>query len=219
MIQPNYPLDREISSRLLASADTSATALHVILAAAYGDDLYGDADTPELDPVLLWRLAREDFSVTIPEANENKINAIKTAVATDLFYEQEEAFVAICLALFNGDMGDMVEGFMEDITLQEALWGVFEVGLNRDDDMDFSVQVVRRIEREMEQEAQEGEHEFAYFQRGLIAGKSGIVSELRALDVAEEQLAQVRNFDETPIHDEAGNLLSPNGSVLIPAML
>ncbi len=216
-----YPLNREVSSRLLADPETSATALQMILQAAYGDDYW---DYENTDPILLWALAREDFSVTIPEENENKINALRMATCSDAFYENEEAFVAVCLALVEGDMGDMVSGFMEDIDLSEALWGLFEVALNRDDIMEPSPRILRRIQAEMDDTVEDGEHPFPFYVRTLIEGKTRIIDELRALGVGEELLEQIRNFDETPIHDAEGNLLpgltsnNPPGEYTGPGM-
>lgn len=208
MITPTYPLDREVSSRLLADPETSATALHVIVLTAYGDAVYGseEEDIPPIDPVLLWALLREDFSVTVPEANENRINALMTALITDGFYEVEEVFVATCLALYNGDMGDIVSGFMEDITLVEALWGIFEVALNRNDDLDFHPRIVARIRAEMAEAVEETDHPFSYFVRGLIEGKTQIVRELTMLGAPDEAIAHVVNFDETPVHSDLGML-------------
>lgn len=210
MITPTYPLDREVSSRLLADPETSATALHVIVLTAYGDAVYGDEsiDLPPIDPVLLWALIREDFSVTVPEANENRINALMTALMTDSFYEIEEVFVATCLALYNGDMGDIVSGFMEDITLVEALWGIFEVALNRNDDLDFHPRIMTRVRAEMRDAVEETDHPFAYFVRGLIEGKTQIVREMTMLGVPDDAITHVVNFDETPIHSDLGILES-----------
>lgn len=208
MITPTYPLEREVSSRLLADPETSATALHVIVLTAYGDALYGDEeqDMPPLDPVLLWTLLREDFRVTVPECNENKLNALITAITTDAFYENEEVFVATCLALYNGDMGDMVTGIMEDVTLTEAMWGIFEVALNRNDDLDFSPAIVTRIQSEMRESMEESDQPFAYFVRDMIEGKTQIVKELALLGVPEEAIAHVVNFDETPLHTDNGKI-------------
>lgn len=215
-MQPNYPLNREVSSRLLADPETTATTLQLILSTAYGEDYW---DFEEMDPVVLWRAVREDFSVTIPETSENKVNALRTATVTDIFYEHTEPFIATCLALSQGDMGDMVSGMLEDITLPECLWGIFEVGLSRDDDVDFSEEIIRLVEKEMQEAVEEGYTDFAYFVRALIEGKTTIIREFEALGVPPEAIALVRNFDETPIHDDEGNIESPGGSKLIPAYM
>jgi hypothetical protein len=203
-------------SRLLAEPDTSSTSLHLILLAEFGDDLYGDEDSPPMDPVLIWRLIRDRFRVTVPEENENKINALMIGVSTDVFYEEPQAFIAISMALYSGDIGDMVSGVMEDPTLNELLWGIFEVALNRDDDMEFSESIHRVIQAETESAVEEDMSDFSYFERNLIAGKSKILKELAMLGAPPEVMAQVRNFDSTPIHNEQGDIVSPNGSVVMP---
>ena len=201
-----YPLDREQSSRLLAEPDTSATALHMILLGAYGPELYGEEGEPQMDPVELWVRVREDFSVTVPEENENRINALMLAVSTDNFYSDPVTFSAVCLGIHDGDLADMVAGVMEELTLPEMLWGIFEVALNRDDDMEFQAPVWRIIERETRESVEEEAGEFSYFERGLISGKTQIIRELRLLKAPDEVINQVRVFDETPVHDEEGNL-------------
>jgi hypothetical protein len=216
MTRSEFPLDREMCGRLLAEPDTSSTALHLILLTEFGDDLYGDEDSPAMDPVLIWRLVRERFSVTVPEENENKINAMMLGVSTDVFYEDPQAFIAISMALYSGDLGDIVSGIMEDPTLNELLWGIFEVALNRDDDMEFSESIHRVIQAETEAAVEEDMAEFAYFERNLIAGKTKILDELAMMGAPAEVVAQVRNFDATPIHNERGDIVSPNGSIVMP---
>lgn len=213
-LRPDFPLDPAACGHLLADPDTTATSLHLILLSAYGDDLYGDEDEPPMDPVLIWRLAREDFSVTIPEENENKVNAIMTGVMSDAFYADPLTFVSVCMALYTGDLGDLVSGVMEDPTLPELLWGIFEVALNRDDDMEFSPAVYAVVRKEMEDAAEEEAREFSYFERALIAGKTKVIEEMSAMGAPPEAKEQVYRFDSTPVHDAEGNLLLPDGSVL-----
>lgn len=219
MIRPDFPLDHAACGELLANPDTTATALHTILLTAYGDDLYGADGGGQIDPVLLWTLLREDFSVTVPEENENRINALMLGVGTDAFYQDLRAFRAICMALYDGDMGDLVSGMLEQVTLSEILWGVFEVALNRDDNMELEPRILQVVRDTMAREREDGDFEFTYFVRALIAGKTQIVRELTAIGCPEAVLRQVVNFDETPIHTDAGELITPTISMVQPALL
>lgn len=218
--RPDFPLNREACARLLAEPDTTATTLHLILLAEFGDDLYGGEENVTMDPVLIWRLARERFSVTIPEENENKINALMLAVSSDKFYDEPLVFISVCMALYSGDLGDLVTGYMEDPTLNELLWGIFEVALNRDDDMEFSDAVYQVVIKEsqeaIEEFTEEDSAEFRYFERELISGKSKIIREFGLIGAPEFALEQVKNFDATPVHDSEGNLMTTDGVIISP---
>lgn len=200
MLTAASPLDRDTCARLLADPETSATTLHLIVLTTYGDAVYGDPDQGlmPIDPVLLWALIREDFGVTVPESNENKLNALITAISTDAFYETEEAFVATCLALYNGDMGDIVNGILEDITAPEALWGMYEVALNRNDDMDFHPSIIARILRELADAPEDTDDPLQYYLRDMVENKMRFLVELEALQIPEDVLLQIVNFNWDP---------------------
>lgn len=115
------PLDPKAVYRLLADDGAFATSLHIVLLAAYGPSIY------EVDPLELILRLEEDFNVRVTDLNENKIKAILLATATDLFYDNPEAFRGTCETLTNGDPGVEV---VEILTIPEVLWGVWEVELN-----------------------------------------------------------------------------------------
>lgn len=185
-------VDIRLVGDLLADPESSATVLHAMLLAFYKDELYGndEAGIPAMDPVELWIRVREDFRVSVHENNENKINAIMLAMSTDLFYDDPEVFVAICLALFDGDIGDMVSGVMEDITVPEMLWGIYEVELNRDDYQAFAPSIVRIIDEAISQEAEDRDTDEAdvlpYFERIINEKRQQMLGEMRLLGWPEE---------------------------------
>ncbi len=115
------PLDPKAVYRLLADDGSFATSLHIVLLAKYGSVIY------EVDPLELILRLEEDFNVRVTDSNENKIKAILMATATDLFYDNPEAFRGTCETLTNGDPGVEV---VEILTVPEVLWGVWEVELN-----------------------------------------------------------------------------------------
>ena len=114
-------LDPKAVYRALADDGTFATCLHIICLTQYGEEIY-TWDILE----LLTRL-EEDFNVRVTDDNENKLNAICMATSTDIFYEDPEAFRGICETLANGDPGI---GMLENLTLPEAVFGLYVVELN-----------------------------------------------------------------------------------------
>lgn len=136
-------LDPKVVFRLLEDTSTFATILHIILLQRYGKDIYSE------DPLELFLRLKDDYGVTIPEDNESKINAILLVTSTDIFYEEPEAFRAICNTLTEGDPGiDM----LDDLTVAELFWGTYEVELNHGPG-EFQPAVSARIEFELTQES------------------------------------------------------------------
>jgi len=192
-------MNRKVAPDLLADPDTSATVLHAILLAEYGDELYGDVDTEPMDPIELWSNVREDFGVTIPDENENKINALMLALSSDAFFEDPLAFVSICRSLLSGDLGDLVEGLIDDIdiTIPEMLWGMLEVDLNRDDEPQFSRGVQKVIDWNISQEAADNEEldedeVLPYYDDVVEKEKARLLHDLRILEVPAEALREAK---------------------------
>lgn len=131
----------------LTDPNTFATVIHSVLLAAYGHDIY------EVDPVELFLRLEEDFGTKPIEEVENRINAILTATATDLFFEDPEAFQTISETLTTGDPGLEL---LEPLTLPEAIWGAYEVELNHGPGQ-FSNSVSKVLDRVMAQESVDAE--------------------------------------------------------------
>lgn len=149
------PFPVEAAAKLLRESGTLGTPLLAIALTAYGPELFGnpEAGIPPLDPIELWARLEEDFRAQLPEALENRMNAIITAVSTDLFYEDPLAFTSIGLALANGNLGTLPDGILEELTLPEAVWAAYEVALNRDDDMPMAPPVLRLFDEIITQES------------------------------------------------------------------
>ncbi len=215
-MQPHVmKIDRRTVGDLLADPETSATVLHAVLLAFYKEDLYGDAaqGIPPMDPVELWVRVKEDFHVNAHENNENKINALQLAIATDAFYEDPLAFISICLALYDGDVGDMVTGAMEEPTVAEILWGIYEVELNRDDNQPFSDSVMSVIDNaiasEAEEQSEDPEDILPGYEKLLELKRQKMFDEMRLLEWPESIIRRIAMGDITPRHDENAELLQP----------
>jgi len=102
MLSKNFPFKRETCASALADISTPAVVLFAIVSAAYGSEMYPDEPGEEpWDPVTLWHHLREDFKVEVSIEAENRLNAIRTAIETDLFYlDVEPSRWPLCTALW-----------------------------------------------------------------------------------------------------------------------
>lgn len=209
MLRTSLPFSRDSAADALSNPDTFGTVLHLIVLSAYGDELYGDPDNgvDPLDPVELYARIKEDFRVELTEEGENKLQAILLAVSTDAYFDDVSAFVAISHTLTNGDLGDLVNGFLEEISVPEFMWGAYEVLLNRDDQPEFSAAVQREIqnivasESDEEDSAQEGASG-SYYQRYVDNQKLELAQQLTDLGLDEAQVSQFVNNSEESKHKE-----------------
>ena len=200
-----FPFDKRLAADFLADTETTATVLHMIILAAYGDEVYGslDNDIEAAEPVELWLRLKEDFSVNIPESNENKVNALMLALSTEAFYDDPLAFISICNALYSGDLGDLVNGALEDLTMPEMLWGIYEVELNRGDSEGFAIPIDRLIDEIIRNEAEDNEELEApevvpYYERFVAEMRDDMLVQMRMLGVDESVIKKILKEDLTP---------------------
>lgn len=197
-----------------------ATPLLVIVLSTYGDRaLADDPETGEerLDPIELWNMVERDYRTTIPLEAENRLNAIMLALTSDLFFEDPIVFTAVCGALSQGELPDMVNGFMDDLvehlTLAECLWGLYEVALVRDDDLPLGPRIEALIERiardEVEEDVGDPLQIIPHYERFVIKQRHEMIQQLRLLGLPEEMLARLAAEDPTPYNDDAGQWEDP----------
>lgn len=215
MLDPTFALDRRACADVLREAETPATVCMLILIAAY-PDILGD-DTP--DVLELWQAVNEDFSTTLHEDNENKVNALITALTTNAFYEDPEVFEAVSLGL-GGDLGDLVEGVLEEATLAEMMWAAWEVGLWRTDDPEFSESIQRRwrevLNTEMDEESLTVPQVLPWFERLIVEGKTDIIRNMLRTKFPDLVIKEIIRHDTTPLLDAQGRLVDPSAA-LVPA--
>lgn len=118
-------LDKKEVFKALTDSETYATVLLAICLISYKDETF------KVDPLTLAQWLKEDYEAVLSEPNENKLNAIITALTTDYFYMDLGVFKSICQTLSDGDPGVFDPNF-EDPTFVEVLWGIYEVALNSD---------------------------------------------------------------------------------------
>jgi len=200
-----FPFDKRLAADLLADTETTATVLHMIILAAYGDEVYGSLEhgVEAADPVELWLRIKEDFSVTVPESNENKVNALMLALSTEAFYDDPLAFISISNALYSGDLGDLVDGALEDLTMPEMLWGIYEVELNRGDSEGFAMPIDRLIDEIIKNEAADNEdleetEVVPYYEKFVAEMRDDMLIQMRMLGVDEVVIKKILKEDLTP---------------------
>ncbi len=204
-----FPFDKRLAADLLADTETTATVLHMIILAAYGDEVYGSLEhgIEPADPVELWLRIKEDFSVTVPESNENKVNALMLALSTEAFYDDPLAFISISNALYSGDLGDLVDGALEDLTMPEMLWGIYEVELNRGDSEGFALPIDRLIDEIIKNEAEDNEdleeaEVVPYYEKFVAEMRDDMLVQMRMLGVDEMVIKKILKEDLTPAQNE-----------------
>lgn len=106
---------------VLKDPDATATTLITILMDRLGSDILN------WDPATLEFEIMDTFGLReVPEVNLAKINAIITALTTNLFYVSVETFHHICNAL-NGSSAGFE--YWDPVTAEEAAWAITEMEL------------------------------------------------------------------------------------------
>lgn len=112
-----------VRQELLQSSKTMATVVHAIIRDKYGDEAY------TWDPLTVALEIKADFSVDpVPEVMD-RWSAIQVVMTGDSFFNRIDSFLAVCNAFASGDP---FFGTFDPVTVEEAAWGVAEVGMNRD---------------------------------------------------------------------------------------
>ena len=140
---------------VLLDADTTATTLMAAVVRVLGDDAFEGENGVPPDPLDLWAGIHDRLGIWIPEANENKINAMLTLLSGDGFYEDPVVFSAVANSLSTGDLGEAVNGVFEPPTAAEAVWAIYEAGLLEEEDRDFDEPVIRFLDGIFSEEVDE----------------------------------------------------------------
>lgn len=91
-----------------------------------------EQDLSEVNTAVLLKQLEEEYTVNIPEENENRINAVILAVTTDLFFTNVNVMKAITLAFVDGDIGNIPDGEEEEVEVADILRASAEMALITD---------------------------------------------------------------------------------------
>ena len=170
-------LNKEEATKALSDDSTFATVAHAICILTFGETLY------EMDPLDIFMSLQEEYGIELSDAVSERIQAIMLATSTDAFYDDPEAFRAIANTLLEGDAGFLM---MDDLSIPEILWAVYEVGINHGD-RDFAPAVERLINKEIENEGIEQVDELEeaeqipYFDQAIEELRDTLMSQLNAI--------------------------------------
>ena len=139
------PNSKAVLRSFLGSDESYATVLLLLLGDAYGKEAF------KWSPTTISMQLEEDFSVTLPESNLDKIMAAINVITTNYFYQDLNKFITIC-NVFSGDSAEHKEPDLADTS--EIIWGMSESFLlwppQEDDasyDTQFSAEIVEYIRR------------------------------------------------------------------------
>jgi len=177
-----FRFDLREASELIRDESTYGLVLITILLEAYGEQLF------EVDSIELYLEIEEDFRAIMSEAGENRVQACLISMMSDDFYTDPLILRAVAMALYEGSLGDLVNGVLEPVEVPEVLWAVYEVGLLRDDDAEFSQSTKKWLEELMESTAEELDLEsedevLPYYVRALEPEKAELKRQLDLLGV------------------------------------
>lgn len=120
-------LNQAAIPELLIDTATMGLTLSFILESEFDiEDLYGSRDKDHLDPLAIIQHLEHKFRLDLPSAVENRIQAALVLRTTQGFENDVMIFTGIVLALYDGYLGDLVTGVLEDLNIEEVMWGIFE---------------------------------------------------------------------------------------------
>lgn len=174
------------AGNLLTEDATFGTVAHIIAHMAFGDEMYA------MDPLELFQNLEEEYRVQMSEDVQQKLQAVLLAVSSDAFFQDPEAFRAICNTLVEGDPGFLT---FDDLTIPEILWSSYEVSLNHPG-ADFSPQVEKLIDRELKEEGEdldslEEAENVPYFDRAVNSLRDEFAEQLDRLEIDSGQLPKL----------------------------
>lgn len=144
-------LDDKVIRTVLGDSDTQGFILFTIVLQEFGDAVMGDADAgvDPMDPAEMWAGLNSRFGTWITEEGENRVNAIITGLQDGRFWQDLETFMAVSTALFDGDLGDMIDVGFEDLSATEVMWAILEMSLvlNTDEAPEFSLNIREYVDQ------------------------------------------------------------------------
>jgi hypothetical protein len=140
--------------------------------------------------------------VDLPTCAENRLNAAITLRTTSAFEDTVQGFVAITLALTEGQMGDMITGGMEEPDLDECIWACFEASCI-DTQMGAMSQAVAQFLTGLEdsEHADPEEHDGSAEGEDFANQLQELVEQLTKLGLAAEQISEICARGEAAISD------------------
>lgn len=120
-------MSSDAAKAILTDSNSVTTAIATILEDTFPlDQLYGMAGDEGMDIDTIVDALQSRFGGTIPQAVRNRIQAVCVLRETDSIENDVAAFNGFVLACVDGHLGDLVNGMLEEVSIEEASWGLFE---------------------------------------------------------------------------------------------
>jgi hypothetical protein len=200
--QQRAKLDEGKMRVALGDADTSGFVLLTIVLHTFGDDVFGNAEEgiEPMDPAEMWAGLNFRFGTWVTEEGENKLNAIITGLQDGMFWQDLNTFMAVSTALFDGDLGDLINVGFEDLSATEIMWAILEMQLAWDSDEtpEYSRDVQEYVDQVLLQEQEDQTDNATEIEKAYVAMLDQLVdmgiptSMIRALD--EEYAVVMENL-------------------------
>lgn len=178
--------------RLLQSPETMATVAHAILRDRWGDEWYW------FDQLTVMMDIQDEFKCDPCPEVMDRISAIQVVMTGDSFFKRIDSFMAVCNAFSSGEP---FFGAFDPVTVEEAAWGVAEVGMNRDM-LEFSP-TIQQYCRVILRENGYGDTDFPPAFDAVFGGKASL-GDIREGLVSDENGAALRQYIEEQASDLAG---------------
>lgn len=111
--------------------DTPGLVLFLIALYVLGDGVMGNPEegVDQMDPSEMWAELHTRFGTWVTEEGENRLNAITTGLQEGRFWQDLDTFMAVSTALFDGDLGDLIDVGFEELSATEIMWAILEMQL------------------------------------------------------------------------------------------
>jgi hypothetical protein len=152
MSLPDRPLTLNTGKVRVALGDPDTPGLVLLIIALYefGDAVFGDPEQgiEPMDPAEMWAELNSAYGTWLTEEGENKLNAIIAGLTDGAFWRDETVFMSVATALFDGDLGDLINAGWEELSATELMWAILEMELawDSDDIPEYSLNVRTYIE-------------------------------------------------------------------------
>ncbi len=200
MLPNNWNINKNAAADLLRNPDTSALVLFIIAAKTIGEEniFFPNEETgytDSIDPLELFSELEDEFSVQIPVEVENKLNAILMLFTSQMYFEDPIAFVSVSLAVASGDLGELINGVMEEPTIEEILQTKMEVDLLIEKE-EFSDSVQRVISDSLKDLSDADEDdEGPSIDQIIEEHRANMISELTAIGVPDQLVEFVKAYE------------------------
>lgn len=211
------PLQIDVGKARMALGDPSTYAFTLLTIAlwAFGDEVLGDpeAGVEAMDSSELWSGLNDVFGTWVTEEGENKLNALILGLQGDLFYRDVEVFSAVAQALFDGDLGDLINGTFDELSAVEIMWAVLEVELARQDEdgppkfSDGIVELINQVMRVEQEDHDEDTQVVRMEYYSLLDQLRDIGVPTGALRILDEEYSETMD-----VFDNPGEISTPAAS-------